>query len=187
MHPHPTGMRNSQAEGGDTASLREAPSNAPTDVVSVHQTMMMKPVQKPSSDAVSQGEDQRMDPECSTISTQHYTREQLLEMIVFHKAMASTFRKLQNTADQTPMVLVEGAGCSQESQRKGVETHKSISSDEPAQKKSRENVPEGFVLTQDAIERLSAMASIWDMAVEIGILNVQEAAFYKSIYCDNRA
>ncbi|KAL2085770.1 hypothetical protein ACEWY4_019090 [Coilia grayii] len=126
---------------------------------------------------------QRINPPQSKSSTTHYTREQFMQMMEYHRYMASCYRGLKLRADHTPKV--EGAVCSKELQRKRGVTY-GRSSDEPPQKRSCDDGTEDIVLPQDAVEKLSVMRSVWDLSVEMGFLTVSEAADCKSLYCDNK-
>ncbi|KAL2085748.1 hypothetical protein ACEWY4_019068 [Coilia grayii] len=119
----------------------------------------------------------------SETSTTHYTREQFMQMMEYHRYMASCYRGLKLRADHTPKV--EGAVCSKELQRKRGVTY-GRSSDEPPQKRSCDDGTEDIVLPQDAVEKLSVMRSVWDLAAEMGFLTVSEAADCKNLYCNNK-
>ncbi|KAL2085801.1 hypothetical protein ACEWY4_019121 [Coilia grayii] len=157
----------------------------PAEVLPGHQSKALKPVQRSVSASMAQegATGQRINPPQSKSSTTHYTREQFMQMMEYHRYMASCYRGLKLRADHTPKV--EGAVCSKELQRKRGVTYGS-NSDEPPQKRSCDDGTEDIVLPQDAVEKLSVMRSVWDLSVEMGFLTVSEAADCKSLYCDNK-
>ncbi|KAL2085782.1 hypothetical protein ACEWY4_019102 [Coilia grayii] len=157
----------------------------PAEVLPGHQCKTLKPVQRSVSASMAQegATGQRINPPQSKSSTTHYTREQFMQMMEYHRYMASCYRGIKLRADHTPKV--EGAVCSKELQRKRGVTYGS-NSDEPPQKRSCDDGTEDIVLPQDAVEKLSVMRSVWDLSEEMGFLTVSEAADCKSLYCDNK-
>ena len=93
--------------------------------------------------------------------------------------MASYFRQLKLMAEHTPEM--GGSVCHQELQRKRGSIH-GRSWDELPLKRRWEDGTGGIVIPDDAVEILSAIPGIWDLAVEMGFLTVCEAEDLKNMF-----
>ncbi|XP_041923922.1 uncharacterized protein LOC121688413 [Alosa sapidissima] len=104
-------------------------------------------------------------PASSFSSPTHYTtREAYVEMLEYHRHMASYYKQLRLKAENTSQV--EGSVLRRK--RVGV---LGGSGGEPPQKRCWE----GIHLPDDAIEELCAIPGVWDLAIELGILTVCQA------------